>query len=98
MLATAHEASMEGKCHSRKMTVFDHWNMMDNWGAASGLWMIIGMLVVAVVVLVGVWLIVRSSRDARSSSSSALDILRERFARGEITKSEFEAASKTIGT
>ena len=78
--------------------MFDHWEMMDNWGAASVSWMIVGMLVVAVVVLIGVWLIVRSSRDARSSSSSALDILRERFARGEITKDEFEAASKTLGT
>jgi putative membrane protein len=78
--------------------MFDHWDMMDNWGAASGLWMIVGMLVVAVVVLIGVWLIVRSSRDARSSGSRALDILRERFARGEITKDEFEAASKTLGT
>lgn len=97
MLATPHEANMEGKCHLRKMTVFDDWNMMDNWGAASALWMIIGMLVVAVVVLVGVWLIVRSSRRARSSSSSALDILRERFARGEITKDEFEAAKRTLG-
>jgi putative membrane protein len=80
------------------MTMFDHWDMMDNWGAASGLWMIVGMLVVAVVVLIGVWLIVRSNRDARSMSSSALDILRERFARGEITKDEFETVSKTLGT
>ena len=78
--------------------MFDHWDMMDNWGAASGLWMIVGMLVVAVVVLIGVWLIVRSNRDARSMSSSALDILRARFARGEITKDEFEAVSKTLGT
>jgi putative membrane protein len=78
--------------------MFDHWDMMDNWGAASGVWMIVGMLVVAVVVLIGVWLIARSSRDARSSSSSALDIVRERFARGEITKDEFEAASKTLKT
>jgi putative membrane protein len=78
--------------------MFDHWDMMDNWGAAGGLWMIVGMLVVAVVVLIGVWLIVRSSRDARSSSSSALDTLRERFARGEITKDEFEAVRKTLGT
>jgi putative membrane protein len=78
--------------------MFDHWDMMDNWGAASGLWMIVGMLVVAVVVLIGVWLIVRSNRETRSRSSSALDILRERFARGEITKDEFETARKTLGT
>jgi putative membrane protein len=76
----------------------DRWDMMDNWGAAGGWWMLIGMLVIAVVVLIGVWLIVRSNRDARSPSSNALDILRERFARGEMTKDEFETARKTLGT
>ena len=76
----------------------DRWDMMDNWGVDGGLSMLIVMLVVAVVVLIGVWLIVRSSRDARSSSPNALDILRERFARGEITKDEFEAGRKTLGT
>jgi putative membrane protein len=76
----------------------DRWDIMDNWGVDGGLWMLVVMLVVAVVVLIGVWLIVRSSRDARTSSSTALDILRERFARGEITKDEFEVARKTLRT
>jgi putative membrane protein len=76
----------------------DRWDMMDSWGATGGWWMLIGMLVIAVVVLIGVWLIVRSNRDARSASSNALDILRARFARGEITKADFETARKTLGT
>jgi putative membrane protein len=76
----------------------ERWDIMDNWGVDGGLWMLVVMLVVAVVVLIGVWLIVRSSRDARTSSSTALDILRERFARGEITKDEFEVARKTLRT
>lgn len=76
----------------------DRWDMMDNWGVNGGLWMLVVMVVVAVVVLIGVWLIVRSSRDARSSSPNAFDILRERFARGEITKDEFEAGKKTLGS
>jgi putative membrane protein len=67
-------------------------------GLGRRLWMLVVMLVVAVVVLVGVWLIVRSSRDGRSSRPDALDILRERFARGEITKDEFETARKTVGS
>jgi len=76
----------------------DRWDMMDNWAVNGGLWMLVVMLVVAVVVLIGVWLIVRTSRDAPSSSPNALDILRERFARGEITTDEFEAARKTLGS
>lgn len=76
----------------------DRWDMMDGLGGAAGFWMLGGVVVIAVAVLIGVWLIVRSSRDARSSSSSAIDILRERYARGEITADEFEAARRTLGT
>jgi putative membrane protein len=72
------------------------WNMMDGWAGAGWFWMLESMLMVAVVVLIGVWLIVRSSRDGRSPSASALDILRERYARGEVTKDEFEAAKRTL--
>ena len=75
----------------------NRWDMMDGWGGGAGFWMLAGIVVIAVVVLIGVWLIVRSSRDARSSSSTALDILRERYARGEITADEFEAAKRTLG-
>jgi putative membrane protein len=78
--------------------MMDRWDMMGDWGSAGGFWMLVGMLVIALVVLMGVWLIVRSSRDARSQSSTALDILRERYARGEIAKDEFETARKTLGT
>lgn len=77
--------------------MMDRWDMMDGWGGVAGFWMLVGVLVIAVVVLIGVWLIVRSTRDARSPSPSALDILRERYARGEITKDEFEAAKRTLG-
>jgi putative membrane protein len=77
--------------------MMDRWDMMDGWSGAAGFWMLAGVLVIAVVVLIGVWLIVRSNREARSSSPAALDILRERYARGEITKDEFEAARRTLG-
>lgn len=76
----------------------DRWDMMDGWGAAAGFWMFAGLLVIAVVVLIGVWLIVRSSRDSRSSTPTALEILRDRYARGEISNEEFETARKILST
>lgn len=74
------------------------WNasgMMDNLAGYSGLWWFLGLVVVAIAVLVGIWLIVRSNRDRRADAT-ALDVLRERFARGEIQADEFEAAKKTL--
>jgi putative membrane protein len=73
------------------------WDMMDGWGDVAGLWALTGVLVIAVVVLLGVWLIVRSTRQADLSKSNPIEILRERFARGEITTDEFEAAKRTLG-
>jgi uncharacterized membrane protein len=59
--------------------------------------MFLGLVVVTVAVLVGIWLIVRSNRERRADAT-ALDILRERFARGEIQADEFEAAKKALRT
>lgn len=72
------------------------WNMMDGWAGAGWFWMLVSMLVVTVVVLIGVWLIVRSPRGGRSPSATALDILSERYARGEVTKDEFEVAKRAL--
>lgn len=54
-------------------------------------------LVIALIVVV-VWSVVRvtgQSQEPRSDAS--LDILRERFARGEISQSEFEDAKHVLG-
>ena len=78
--------------------------MMGDWG--TGWFGMIFMLVFWVLVIVGLvflvkWLF-RASRgenfQARgaSSSSRALDILKERYARGEIDKEEFEAKKRDI--
>lgn len=58
------------------------------------------LLIVGVVILVA-WLVGRTQPDARSSSSrpagqDALEILRARFARGEITRDEYLAAKQTL--
>ena len=74
------------------------WNgsdMMNNLTGYSGLWMFLGLVVLAVAVLVGMWLVVRSDRDRRAYPT-ALDVLSERFARGEIQADEYEAAKKAL--
>ena len=78
--------------------MMDRWDMMDGWGGLGGFWMLAGALLVAAFILIGVWLIVRSNREVRSPGPTAVDILRERYARGEITKDEFETARKTLGS
>jgi putative membrane protein len=72
-------------------------DMMDGWDSLAGLWMLGGILVIAVAVLIGVWMVLRSNREAHPSGPTALDILRERYARGEISAEEFEAAKRTLG-
>lgn len=62
-------------------------------------WLVVWVLFLAVLV-VGVVYLVRalSDRDAGSgrSASSALQILEERFARGEIDREEFEERRRTL--
>jgi putative membrane protein len=68
------------------------------WGV-WGIGMMLMMLVFWGVVIVGVVLAIRwlmaQSRDPRKTDS-ALDILRQRYARGEISKEEFEAKKKDL--
>ena len=69
--------------------------MMDggDWG-----WGFLMMLFWAVVIILIVVLIVRGfgSNHADSSKSDALDIAKERYAKGEIKKEEFEQLKKDL--
>jgi putative membrane protein len=73
------------------------------WG--GGAWMLFGpfmmilfvaLIVVAVVLLVR-WLGGPSRWDGSAPAKSALDILKERFARGEIDKQEYEEKRRILG-
>ena len=69
-------------------------------GSLGWIWMIGGLLVMIGVVVLIVWAVSAMSRGSASREPerpTALDILRERFARGEITQQEFEQARKTLG-
>lgn len=73
----------------------------SGWWWGMGLWTLAGLaLTIGVVVLI-VWAVVNVSRRAeaggRAPQQTPLDILRERYARGEITAEEFEQAKRILG-
>jgi putative membrane protein len=77
--------------------------MWNNWG--FGPWMIIGMILMVVfwggVIALIVWAITKVVRGQNSgagvgSARSALDIAKERYARGEITKEQYEQLKKDL--
>ena len=76
--------------------------MMNNW---AGGWMMGGMwpfsilfwiLVVAGVVLIVRWLTARDGQEKVSPTESPLDILKTRYAKGEIDKETFETMKRDI--
>ncbi|MGD9976248.1 MAG: SHOCT domain-containing protein [Desulfatirhabdiaceae bacterium] len=76
--------------------------MMGDWG--MGWFGMIMMLLFWVLVIAGIvvlirWLVQNTGNRSRSSvgtDSKAMDILKERFAKGEITRDEFESMKKEI--
>lgn len=78
------------------------------WTGLGGLLFMVGELIVVVgIVVLVVWAVTSFVRPGglggpsggprSDAGSAALDILRERYARGEITAEEFEQAKKILG-
>ncbi|MBU0515149.1 MAG: SHOCT domain-containing protein [Proteobacteria bacterium] len=73
---------------------------MMGWGGGFGGWIIWVLVAVGIVALI-TWL-VRSARGPGSSSGPSgprrgnMDILKERYAKGEITKEEFQSMKKDL--
>jgi putative membrane protein len=68
--------------------------------AAGLLWILVAILLVIGLVVLIVWAVSRSTHGVSSASAGrvdALEILRLRFARGEITEAEFVQAKKALG-
>ena len=81
-----------------------HGRMMDHWGWGMGWFGGIFMLAFWVLIIIGMvflikWL-VQSTRGGpphpRTESSRAIEILKERYARGEIDKQEFEEKKRDL--
>jgi putative membrane protein len=79
---------------------YDFWGMHPMWGmwGAWGFGMMLMMLVFWGLIIAGLVLGIRwlVSQGRESRSDTALDILRQRYARGEIDKEEFEARKRDL--
>jgi putative membrane protein len=76
-----------------------HWEMHPMWWWGWGLGLMAMMLLFWALVIVGLivgirWLL---DRGKERKSDPAIEILRQRYARGEINKDEFEAKKKDLG-
>ena len=79
-------------------------NMMGGFFGGGGLiWIIfISIFIIAIIIgiiLLIVWLVKRANYSSEGSTfkkGNALDILKERYAKGEITKKEYENIKKDI--
>jgi putative membrane protein len=70
--------------------------------AGGGFWLLIGLLLLVALIVLVVWAVMHFSRAGRAamhdpSRPTPNEILRERFARGEITAQQFEDAKKVLG-
>ena len=72
------------------------WWLTDGWAHGWMPWMFFGpvMMLILLAVCIGVVLLV--VRGATRSDARPLEILKARFARGEIDQAEFEARRRTL--
>ena len=70
------------------------WGMWGMWGFIMPVIMIIFWVLIIVGIVLGIrWLVTNGKRQ---QADSALEILRQRYARGEIQKEEFEAKKRDL--
>ncbi|MEN3190507.1 MAG: SHOCT domain-containing protein [Atribacterota bacterium] len=72
------------------------WNQMMNFGYRGGIFM---MLMFAIVIGLIIYFIITNTKSNRYTggfSETSLDIIKERFAKGEITQEEFNKIKKAL--
>ncbi len=70
-----------------------YYGHMLGWGMAGGLMMVLFWVLVALFV---VWLVREVASKNANHSNRALEILKERYAKGEISQEEFESKRKDL--
>ena len=76
--------------------------MMGDWSVFGWLWMLIPLLFMGAILALIIWTIARAFPGHRNNGpqeprrESAEDILRDRFARGEIDAGEYDNSLKTL--
>jgi putative membrane protein len=70
-----------------------------DWMWSMGGFMGLGWILILIAIAVVVWLLMRGplGGGAQTERRSALDILKERYARGEIQREEFEKKKRDLG-
>jgi putative membrane protein len=72
------------------------WGLWGVWGFGMMVMMLVFWGLVIAGIVVGIrWLVSQGGREGRGSDT-ALDILRQRYARGEINREEFEAKKRDL--
>jgi putative membrane protein len=76
------------------------WQMHPMWWGVWGIGMMLMMFLFWILVIIGLVIAIRwvIGKGKAPPSDSALGILRERYARGEINKEEFEARKKDLSS
>lgn len=78
---------------------WNNWNNMMGWGGYGFGWVF--MIVFWILIILGIVALVRYLGGTKPNSTDGgktpLDILKERYAKGEITKKEFEEMEKDLG-
>jgi putative membrane protein len=87
-------ASAQERIYDSGWGMHPMWWVWGAWGLGMGLILLVFWGVVIVGIVLGIRWLVSQSREPRSDT--ALEILRQRYARGEINKDEFEAKKRDL--
>lgn len=76
-------------------TMMGGWELASGWTAIDWLWMLVWYLVIVMIIALGVrWLV--NTRHLHLSHRSSLEILKERYAKGELNKEHYEEMKKEL--